>query len=114
MSSMRSATSAAHRVPSPPAQARGLLERHSMLGAVVPDRQHCHRPKDRWLIPLIPALGGSPSDSPRVYSAAPGAAVPSALPYDRRVRNASLSQTHATPWLETALFTAMAVNPHPP
>ena len=39
----------------------------------------------------------------------------SALPHDRRVRNAGPGQTHpAARWLETALFTAMAVNAHSP
>ncbi len=43
MSSVRSAASDAHRAM--PTQARGLLDRPSMLGAAGPDSQHCHRPK---------------------------------------------------------------------
>ena len=37
-----------------------------------------------------------------------------ALPHDRRVRNVSPGKPHPAGWLETALFTAMAVNPHFP
>ena len=42
---MRSATSAARRVPAMPDQARGLLDRPSQVGAVAPDSQHCRRPE---------------------------------------------------------------------
>ena len=36
------------------------------------------------------------------------------LPSENRVRIASPGQPTREPWLETALFTAMAVNPHSP
>ena len=39
-----------------------------------------------------------------------GAARPSALPHDRRVRNADPGNPTRSRWLETALFTAVAVN----
>ena len=44
MSSVRSATSAAHRGRAMPAQAQGPQEHPSMLGAAVLDSQLCHRP----------------------------------------------------------------------
>ena len=43
-----------------------------------------------------------------------GLAVPSALPHDRRVRHADPDNPTRPRWLETALFTAMAVNPQFP
>ena len=53
-----------------PAQARGLLDRPFMLGAVVPDSQHCHRPKG-WLAhtPHSSHRAAWPADSPQVYLA---------------------------------------------
>ena len=43
-----------------------------------------------------------------------GAFEPPALPNDRRVRSVSPGNPTRSRWLETALFTAMAVNPHSP
>ena len=53
-----------------PAQARGLPDRPFMLGAVVPDSQHCHRPKG-WLAhtPHSSHRAAAPADSPQVYLA---------------------------------------------
>ena len=47
-------------------------------------------PKDRWLIPLIPATGRLAPGGPLHH----GAAGSAALPHDRRVRSASPGQSH--------------------
>ena len=91
-----------------PAQARELLDRPAMLGAAAPDSQHCQRPKG--------SLAHTPhssqrADSPRVYSATmvlldhPPCHMIAESGTPARVR-----PTGST-WLETALFTAMSVNP---
>ena len=61
MSPLRSAMSAAHRAPSPRAAGAPLQS-----GAAIPVSQHCHHPKDCW---LIPTHFSQRADSPRVYCA---------------------------------------------
>ena len=81
-----------------------------MSAAAAPGSQHCHPLKDCCLIPLISATGRTRPGMRRHH----GAAVPSAVPHDRQVRNISPGNPTRPGWLETALFTAMAVNPHSP
>ena len=112
MPSVRSATYAsATERRAIPAQARGLLYRAYVSAAAVPDSQHSHR--------LEGSLAHTPhsshrADSPRVYSAT------MVLLYHRPCHMTAKSGTSAlvrltrSRWLETALFTAMAVNPHSP
>ena len=92
MSSVRSATSAAHRVPSHAGPSpRAASTRPSTLGAAVPGSHNCRNPK------------GPLAHTP--HSSAPGelalgvfhhhsAAVTWDLPHDRRVQSASPGQTH--------------------
>ena len=88
--SARSATSAAHRGRAILAQARGLLEHTPMLGAaglgqsalLPPRRNAAHTPHS----------GNRTASDRRCCAIRP--AGPSALPHDRRVRNASPGQTH--------------------
>ena len=90
---VRSATSAAHRVPSnvgPSPRAAGMP---LPVGAAIPGSQHCHRPKGALAHTLHSrAPGGLASGMLRH----PSAAVPLALPHDHRARNASPCQTHPT------------------
>ena len=89
MSSMRSATSAAHRVPNhagPNPRAAGL----SALSLP---------PRIAGSYPSFQPAGGLAPGVLRHH----GAAVPSALPHDRRVWSASPGQSHPA---------VMAVNPH--
>ena len=69
-----------------PAQARGLMDRPSIWGALAPDSQHCHRPEGSLAHTSHSShRAASPPNEPCHYSAA----VPPALPHDRQVRNAS-------------------------
>ena len=67
MSSVHSATSAAHRVPSHSGPSpRAALGHPSTLGAAVPDSQHCHRPEGT---PAHTPHSNRREDSPRVFIA---------------------------------------------
>ena len=111
MSSVRSATSAAHRVPShagPNPRATGAPFH---VGAAAPDSQHCRRP--------VGSLAHSPHSSHR--AASPQMYITTmVLLHHRPCRMIAESGTPARAratrpaWLETALFPAMAVNPHSP
>ena len=86
MFSVRSATSAARRVPSQAGPSPRAAGPPFMLGAVVPDSQHCRRPKG-WLAHT--PHSSHRADSPQVYLAAP------ALRYHRPCRMiAGPGQTH--------------------
>ena len=94
MSSVHSAMSAAHRVPSHVGASPRAAGLPFHFGGAVPDSQHCHHPKG--------SLAHTPHSSH--WGCARGlalgvlcyhcAAAPSALPHDRRVRNASPGQAH--------------------
>ena len=86
-----------------------------MLGAAAPDSQHCRRPVGSLAhTPHSSHRADSPATSPRVYFAT------MVLLYHRPCCMIAESGMRARvgltrpPWLETALFTAMAVNPHSP
>ena len=109
MASVRSATPTGCRAR--PAQAWGLLYRPSMSGVAVLGSQHCHRPK---------GIAGSypsfqpPGGSPRVDLAT--MVLLDQRPCRMIAESGAPARARATrpTWLETALFTAMAVNPHSP
>ena len=61
MDSVRSRTSAAYRVASRAGPSPRAAGAPFQSGAAIPGSQHCHRPKDRWLIHLITATGGAPA-----------------------------------------------------
>ena len=111
MSSVRSATSAAHRVPSHGNRRPSAAGAPLQSGAAIPGSQHCHRPKGPLAHTPHSSAPGGLAMGMLCHS---GAAVPLALPHDRRVRTASPGSPIWPAWLETGLFTAMAVNPHFP
>ena len=90
-----------------PAQARGPLDRTSIWGVAVVDGRHCHR--------LVGSLANTPSFQPPGELAPnvlcqPGTAVRSALRMFYESGTPAPVRHTRPPWLETALFTAMAVN----
>ena len=115
MSPVRYTMSAAHRVPSPYRSKPEGCWRAPPVGRGNP-RQSALPPPQR-LLPHTTHFGhraDSPVDSSRVHFAT------LALQHHRPCRMTAESGTPARvnptrpAWLETALFTAMAVNPHSP
>ena len=106
MSSVHSATSAAHRVPSHAGANPRAAGPPVHFGGAVPDSQQCHHPKG--------SLAHTPHSS--YWGCARGLALgvlcyhcataPSALPRGRRVRKRQPVRSTRPTWLETALFTA--------
>ena len=95
-----------------PAQAQGLLERRSVLGsAAVPDCQYCYRPKGSL---AHTHHSSHRAASPQVYLAT--MALLNHRPYRMIAEYGTPARVGPTQsrWLETALFTAMAVNRHSP
>ena len=91
MSSVRSATSAAHRVPSHGNRRPSAAGAPLQSGAAIPGSQHCHRPKGPLAHTPHSSAPGGLAMGMLCHS---GAAVPLALPHDHRVRTASPCQTH--------------------
>ena len=105
-------TSATHRVPShagPSPRAAGApigvgLGSSPGLSVLLPPQRiagsYPSFQPPGGLAPGVPSHHGAPGPAP--------------LPHDRRVRSPSPGNPTRSRWLETALFTAMAVNPHSP
>ena len=98
MSSVRSATSAAHRVPSHGNRRPSAAGAPLQSGAAIPGSQHCHRPKGPLAHTPHSSAPGGLAMGMLCHS---GAAVPLALPHDRRVRTASPGSPIWPAWLET-------------
>ena len=96
MSSVRSATSATHRV----ASHAGLNPRAAGLSALSQPQTIAGS------YPSFQPAGGLAPGVLRHH----GTAIPSAVPHDRQVRNSSPGNRTRPRWLETALFTAPAGN----
>ena len=109
MASVRSAPSAAHRVPSHSGPSpRAALGHPSTLGAAVPDSQHCHRPEGP---PAHTPHSNHREDSPRVFIAP----LPLLCHRARRMIAESGAPARARPtrlrWRETGCFPPLAEIP---
>ena len=109
MSSVHSATSAAHRVPSHAGPSPRAAGPPFHFGGAVPDSQHCHHLKG--------SLAHTPHSSH--WGCARGLALGVLCYHCAAHRPCHMTTESGTParvrptrppWLETALFTAMAVN----
>ena len=97
-----------HRVPAMPAHARETLDRPSMLGSEVPERQYYHCPVGS---PTNTLHSCHRANSPLVYFTTTVLLYhPPTVPHDRRVRNAKPGHTHPVAMAGNSLFTATAGN----